>query len=158
VPPLLCPSPIKAGRQNLEMNFLTRLLTIHVFVGGCAFSAVVESNEVYTLPNTKFISLWSSLFPWNFYVEMIFITGPIQYRTRLHACMYNEVVFHLQYISMPTSHHWTLYMQELGSITFKLVKQHAGFFFWVFFCWFFCILRMWDSQNLQNAVSLYSCM
>jgi hypothetical protein len=50
-------------------------------------------------------------------------------------CMYNEVVFHLQYIiSMPTSHHWTMYMAGVGSITFKLVKQHVGdFFFWVFF-------------------------
>jgi hypothetical protein len=85
-PLLLCSSPIKAGKISYFLRWIFlpcyyySCVVVVVVVGGCAFSALVESNEVYTLPKTKvyFFMITISL---NFYVEIIHHTGPIQYRT-----------------------------------------------------------------------------
>lgn len=54
---------------------------------------------------------------------------------------------------MPTSHHWTMYMQELDLSHSKLVKQHAGFSFG-FFSADFWILRMWESKLAECCITL----
>jgi hypothetical protein len=66
---------------------------------------VVASSKVYVLPK-------KSLFGYDHYFQIfdaeIFIAGLIQYET---ACIL--MLYFTCSISMPTSHHWIMYMEEM---------------------------------------------